>query len=194
MIRWSIAIALGLLAAWFAYGRTGTMARSGAWVLGTLRALAVTIVAALLVGAPAGRARPRTPLVAIDGSVSWRRAVGDDSTFLRRWRRLISDSIVAPLGDDVALVVVGDSVRDVSARDVGQFTPNDAASRVRPAVDRAASLGRSLVLVTDGEVDDGDALAEAPPGSRVVRLPRASRTDVAVADLAAPSSATASDT
>ncbi|MFN8862257.1 MAG: hypothetical protein ACK6DP_07990 [Gemmatimonas sp.] len=194
MIRWSIAIALGLLAAWFAYGRTGTMARSGAWVLGTLRALAVTIVAALLVGAPAGRARPRTPLVAIDGSASWRRAVGDDSTFLRRWRRLISDSIVAPLGDDVALVVVGDSVRDVSARDVGQFTPNDAASRVRPAVDRAASLGRSLVLVTDGEVDDGDALAEAPPGSRVVRLPRASRTDVAVADLAAPSSATASDT
>ncbi len=194
MIRWSIAIALGLLAAWLAYGRAGAMARSRLLLLGALRALAVTIVAALLVGAPAGRATPRAPLVAIDASASWRRARGDDSTFLRDWRQQLSDSVVAPVGRDAEFVIVGDSLRDASAEDIRTLTPNDAASRVRSAVDRAASLGRSLVLVTDGEVDDGDALAEAPPGSRIVQPARAARPDVAVADLVAPASVTAADT
>lgn len=194
MIRWSIAIALGLLAAWLAYGRTGSMPASRRALLGALRALAVALVAALLVGAPSGTATPRAPLVAIDASASWRRAVGDDSTAVRSWRRYVADSVLRGLGGDVAIVLVGDSLRDATDSEVQQLTPSDAATRVRPAIDRAASLGRSLVLVTDGEVDDAEAVADAPPGSRVMRPAVAPRLDVAVADLSVPGTASAEDT
>ncbi|MFN7532208.1 MAG: hypothetical protein ACK5T7_13980, partial [Gemmatimonas sp.] len=90
MIRWVVAIALGLLAAWLAYGlplRAGsTHGTARHWGLAALRAAAVALVAALLVGAPMGRAVPRAPLVALDVSASWRRAVGDESTFVQGWR------------------------------------------------------------------------------------------------------------
>jgi hypothetical protein len=90
--------------------------------------------------------------------------------------------------------LVGDSLRESTADEARRVLPADRATRVRPAVDRAASMGRSLVLVTDGEVDDADALAEAPPGSRVIRLPGALRRDVAVADVQVPVSVTGGDT
>lgn len=198
MIRWFIAIAIGLVAAWLAYGRRG---RGGVnspsrmtWLLAALRAAAVAVVAALLLGAPRGQETPRAPLVAVDVSASWRRAVGDESTFVQGWRRLVNDSALRTVAGDADLVLVGDSLRESTADEARRVLPADRASRVRPAVDRAASLGRSLMLVTDGEIDDVDALAEAPPGSRVVRLPGAPRRDVAVADLQVPLSVTGGDT
>lgn len=198
MIRWTLALALGLVAAWLAYGRATGPARVSAtpltWLLAALRGAAVSLVAALLFNAPLGRATPRAPLVAVDASASWRRAVGDESTYVQRWRRFIADSVVRTTGTDAPLIFVGDSLRDGNAGDVSAFTPNDGASRVRPAVDRAASLGRSVVLVSDGEVDDADALAEAPPGSRVLRMVSEPRRDAALADLAVPQSATGADT
>ena len=202
MIRWLLAVALGLLAAWLAYGRAGGVSRGMArgrlspqeWPLAALRAAAVTVVAALLLGAPRGAARPRAPLVAIDASASWRRAVGDESTFVKSWRTQLADSVRRAVDSDAPLVLVGDSLREESVDRVAQLLPADGTSRVRPAVDRAASLGRSLVLVSDGEVDDADALTEAPPGSRLVQLARAPRIDVGVADLALPTAATAGDT
>ena len=197
MIRWLPAIALGLVAAWLAYGRRAGSSDSTplrTWVLAALRAVAVAIVAALLLGAPMGRATPRAPLLAVDVSASWRRAVGDESTFVKGWRRSIADSVLRMAPGDAPVVLVGDSLREAAADELARLTPADPASRVRPAVDRAASLGRSLILVTDGEVDDADALAEAPPGSRLVRLAGAPKRDVAVADLAVPVSATGGDT
>lgn len=198
MIRWFIAIAIGLVAAWLAYGRRG---RGGVnspsrmtWLLAALRAAAVAVVAALLLGAPRGQETPRAPLVAVDVSASWRRAVGDESTFVQGWRRLVNDSALRTVASDADLVLVGDSLRESTVDEARRVLPADRASRVRPAVDRAASLGRSLMLVTDGEIDDVDALAEAPPGSRVVRLPGATRRDVAVADLQVPLSVTGGDT
>lgn len=198
MIRWFIAIAIGLVAAWLAYGRRG---RGGVnspsrmtWLLAALRAAAVAVVAALLLGAPRGQETPRAPLVAVDVSASWRRAVGDESTFVQGWRRLVNDSALRTVAGDADLVLVGDSLRESTVDEARRVLPADRASRVRPAVDRAASLGRSLMLVTDGEIDDVDALAEAPPGSRVVRLPGAPRRDVAVADLQVPLSVTGGDT
>jgi len=198
VIRWFIAIAIGLVAAWLAYGRRG---RGGVnspsrmtWLLAALRAAAVAVVAALLLGAPRGQETPRAPLVAVDVSASWRRAVGDESTFVQGWRRLVNDSALRTVASDADLVLVGDSLRESTADEARRVLPADRASRVRPAVDRAASLGRSLMLVTDGEIDDVDALAEAPPGSRVVRLPGAPRRDVAVADLQVPLSVTGGDT
>lgn len=194
MIRWTIAIAVGLLAAWLAYGRGGAASRKHAWWLAALRALAVTAVAALLVGAPAGRATPLAPLVAVDVSSSLRRASGDDSTAIRAWRARMADSLSTWTNGDGPIVVVGDSVRDVTPGELKSWTPSDASSRVRSAVDRAASLGRPLVLVTDGEVDDAEAIAEAPAGSRVIASPASTKRDVAVADLTVPSSATGGDT
>jgi hypothetical protein len=120
--------------------------------------------------------------------------VGDESTFVQGWRRLVNDSALRTVAGDADLVLVGDSLRESTADEARRVLPADRASRVRPAVDRAASLGRSLMLVTDGEIDDVDALAEAPPGSRVVRLPGATRRDVAVADLQVPLSVTGGDT
>uniref|UniRef100_UPI00333E3582 hypothetical protein n=1 Tax=Gemmatimonas sp. TaxID=1962908 RepID=UPI00333E3582 len=146
MIRWILALALGLVAAWFAYGRSAAAPRAQTptltWLLAALRAAAVTVVAALLFGAPMGRATPRAPLVAIDASASWRRAVGDESTYVQRWRRFVNDSVVRAVPGDAPLVFVGDSLRDGVGDDVASLTPRDGASRMRPAVDRAASLGR----------------------------------------------------
>ncbi len=194
MTRWFLALALGLLAAWLAYGRPGSVVRAHGWWLGALRALAIVLVAALLFGAPAGRAAPLAPLLAIDVSASWRRAAGDDSTALRTWRTRLADTISAMAPADAPIVLVGDSLRDATIGELATLTPADQASRVRGAVDRAASLGRSLLLITDGEADDAEAVAESPAGSRVLVWSGAPRRDLAVADLAAPASATGGDT
>lgn len=198
MIRWLVAIAIGLVAAWLAYGRSAAATRAApslqTWLLAGLRAAAVALVAALLLQAPIGTARPRAPLLAVDASASWRRAVGDESTFVQTWRRQVLDSAAGDAATDGEIVLTGDSLRDVTRDELARLLPADGASRVRPAVDRAAALGRRMVLVTDGEVDDPDALAEAPPGSRVVRLVAPPRRDVAVADLTVPVSVTGGDT
>ncbi len=190
MTRWAIAIALGLAVAWLAYGRAARGQGARVLALATLRAAAVAIVTALLIGAPSAPARPSPPLVALDVSASWRRAVGDDSAAVRALRAAASSAS----GASDQLVFVGDSLREVSARDLARVMPNDGASRIRPAIDRAAALGRPLLLITDGEVDDADAIADAPAGSSVRVLPRAGKADAAIAELAVPLSATAGDT
>ena len=194
VIRWILALALGVAAAWLAYGRVGSLARSRATLLGALRALAVTIVAAILFGAPSAPPRPAAPLVAIDVSASSRRAVGDENSIVRAWRERLAAAVKADAPGADAFVIVGDSIRDISAADISALRSDDQGSRVRAAVDRAASLGRPLVLLTDGEVDDAEALAEAPAGSIVRVLANASRTDGAIADMAVPTNATAGDT
>ena len=194
VIRWILALALGVAAAWLAYGRVGALARSRATLLGALRALAVTLVAAILFGAPSAPPRPATPLVAIDVSASSRRAVGDENSAVKAWHERLAEAVKRDAPGADALVIIGDSIRDISASDVASVRSDDQASRVRVAVDRAASLGRPLVLLTDGEVDDAESLAEAPSGSIVRVLTNPPRTDGAVADLAVPTSATAGDT
>ncbi|QJR35295.1 hypothetical protein [Gemmatimonas groenlandica] len=194
VIRWILALALGVAAAWLAYGRVGTLARSRAIMLGALRALAVTLVAAILFGAPSAPPRPATPLVAIDVSASSRRAVGDENSVVKAWRERLSEAVKRDAPGAEAFVIVGDSIRDISASDIATLRSDDQGSRVRAAVDRAASLGRPLVLLTDGEVDDAESLAEAPTGSIIRVLANAPRTDGAIADMAVPTTATAGDT
>jgi len=190
VIRWTISLALGLAVAWLAYGRSGGTQASRAIALGLMRAAAVALVAALLLGAPSAPSTPAAPLVALDASASWRRAMGDDSAAVQAMRTV---AVSAATGSD-QLVFIGDSLRDVTPAEFARITPSDGASRIRPAVDRAAALGRPLVLITDGEVDDAEALAEAPAGSSVRVLPRAAKRDAAVSELTVPGSATAGDT
>ena len=190
VIRWTLALALGFAVAWLAYGRAGASQRVAAFALATLRAGAVTLIAAMVFGASSSPPKPLAPLVAIDVSASWLRAAGDDSVAVRALRTLARDA--ATLSDH--LVFIGDSLRDVTTRDIALMRPVDGASHARVAVDRAAALGRALVLVTDGELDDADALADAPQGSRV-RVPmRTAKPDAAVGELALPTSATGGDT
>ncbi len=190
MIRWLISLSLGVVVAWLAYGRASSGQRTTALALGFLRGLAVAIVAALLLNAPSSPSRPSPPLIAIDASSSWRRALGDDSSAVRTLR---SDVMKLASGSE-QLVFVGDSMREVSAADVARMLPNDGASRIRSAVDRAAALGRPLFLITDGEVDDAEAMAEAPAGSAVRVLARPARSDAALAELNVSAAATSGDT
>ncbi|WP_411279932.1 hypothetical protein [Gemmatimonas sp.] len=194
MIRWILALALGVAAAWLAYGRVGALARARTILLGALRALAVTLLAAILFGAPSAPPRPAVPLVAIDVSASSRRAVGDENSAVNAWHARLAAAAKRDAPGADAFVVIGDSIRDIRAADIASLRSDDEASRVRVAVDRAASLGRPLVLLTDGEVDDPESLAEAPSGSIVRVLANTPRTDGAIADLAVPTTATAGDT
>lgn len=181
---------LGAAVAWLAYRRASSASRAPIILLAVLRALAVAVVAALLFGAPSAPTRPAAPLLAIDVSASWRRGAGEDSIAVRAMRSFV-DSV---RGGATDVVLIGDSLRDIGIADIGRIVPDDRGSRVRPAIDRAAALGRPLIIVTDGEIDDADAIADAPSGS-AVRVPiRASRGDAAISELTIPAAATAGDT
>ena len=123
-------------------------------MLAALRALAWITVLALLLDAPAAPRRAVPPIAALDASASWLR--GGDSA---RWRRAIRRRGARPR----ELLLFGDSVRPASPpvpRDV-----DDARASRSPSA--RSAVGRPLVLVTDGELDDPAPLASLPAGSRV---------------------------
>jgi hypothetical protein len=195
MSRWFAALALAIVGAWIAYGplwraRTGAgrpAARAGVtWGLGALRGAAYLLLLAILLGAPAGRAVPLAPLVALDASESWRRAADP------AWLDNAMDSVRELAGDSV--ILAGDSARMVSVRDAVTNGARDQQSRLQPAIDLAAALGRAVVVVTDGEIDDAAAWQRLGAGSRVLMPARAAAIDLAVATLEAPTVATGGDT
>jgi hypothetical protein len=61
-------------------------------------------------------------------------------------------------------------------------------------VDRAAATGRPVVVITDGELDDGDAMEGLPRGSRAIVIPCTPAPDVAVGTLDLPRTLLAGDT
>ena len=181
MLPWLVAVCAGIAAALFQYGSAALSPRSAP--LSLLRALAVSIVVALLLGAPTGPANLRRPDVALDASESWSRArVGGDAC----WRAAL-DSAASAGGTRLRF---GDSLRG----DVASAPPADRASSVRAVVDRATGSGTPVVVVTDGELDDGDVLGTLPSGSRVVVVPCVSAPDVAVSALDAPGALLSGDT
>jgi hypothetical protein len=178
MILWLTAAVVGVAAAGLQYGRP-----SGAgWLSALLRALSVTALVALCLDAPVGRGAQPRPFVAFDVSASWLRT-GDSAAY----RSALAD--LATLTGD-SLFLVGDSLRP--GRPPG--VPVDVRSRIRPAVERALAAGRALVVITDGEIDDPDALAELPAGSRVIVVPHAPVPDAGLAALDGPRAAVAGDT
>lgn len=179
MSAWLVALAAGIAVGALQYGRG--VARPAVLPLALLRAAAVTLVVALLLDAPAGRARRVAPVAALDASASMRRA-GDAA-----WRAA-ADSARAAGGD--SLWLFGDSVRAGGA----PAQPADAASRLRPVAERAAAAGRPVVVVTDAEIDDPESVDELPAGSRVVALFRPPTRDLAIASLDVPRAAVAGDT
>ena len=197
MTRWLLAAIIGLMIAALHYGRSlsrsadrGAPGAPGARLFGVdarivaavLRAIAATIVAAMLLAAPSGRARPLRPLVAIDVSASWTR--GDSAALA--WRRAAAGASALAGGD--SLLLFGDSLRraiTLPAR------PADRHSLIAPVLDAARDEHRALVVVSDGEFRDGGTL---PAGTRLTVTPRPASVDAAIASLAAPLRAAPGDT
>ena len=181
MISWLLAALVGAIVMAWQYGRGAFTPRFGLPAL--LRFAAVLLVTALLLDAPAGRAATPRPDVLLDASESWLRA----APRCDRWRMALDSA--AALGGGGRLLF-GDSVRAAGATSA----PDDNASRLRQVADRAAGTGRPVVLITDGELDDPDALAALPRGSRAIVMPCAPGRDAAVASLDAPRTMLAGDT
>ena len=175
MLTWFLAILGGAAAVAASYAKLRTSTHN-VYVPAALRGIAITAALALLFNVLIGARGRSSPLVAMDVSLSWVR--GRDSvqfdSVLREARRTVRSA------DD--LLAFGDSVRPLGAG----ARPGDRASRVRQAVERALVAGRPLVVFTDGEIDDPDALRTLPAGSRVVVASARTIPDVAVTGLDAP--------
>ncbi|HEY9427812.1 MAG TPA: hypothetical protein VIR34_11710, partial [Gemmatimonadaceae bacterium] len=182
MLKWLVAAVAGVAIAVLLYGRRESGRRARSTVLIGLRALAMTLLLALVLDAPSGPSRAPKPLVALDASASWER--GGDSALWRRARER-----VARLASD-SLVLFGDSVRVARA----PARPADDASRARALVERSLASGRALVLVTDGELDDPASLEQLPSGSRVEVVQREPARDLALTSLDAPRAVVSGDT
>ena len=181
MLPWLIGVVVGALVAVWQYGRTASTRRLALPAL--LRATATTLVVALLLEAPAGAPRAVVPDVALDASESWLRA----APRCDRWRAAL-DSASALGGGRWQRF--GDSVRT----DQSTNAPADHASRLRPVVDRAAATGRPVVIITDGELDDGDAVDALPRGSRTIVMPCVPAPDAALSTIDVPRTLVAGDT
>ena len=178
MVFWLTAAAVGVAAAGLQYGRPG----GGGWLAAALRVFSVAVLVALCLDAPAGRGTAPRPMSALDVSASWLRS-HDSAAY---------HSALSELGRGArdSVLLIGDSLRTGRAPAV----PGDTRSRVRPAVERALAAGRPLTLITDGEIDDPEALAELPAGSRVVVVAHPKTRDAGLTALDAPRAAVAGDT
>ncbi len=184
MSLWLLAVAAGVLLAVIQYGWRGFGAGWSTLLPAILRIVAITLIVALLLDAPIAPARRVPSWVAIDASMSMAR--GDTAlwrTALDSARRVRADSTF----------VFGDSVRPASSRSKAAL-PHDQSSLLRPAVERALGAGHPLTVITDGELDDADAVASLPAGSRVIVLSRPARRDLAAVAMDAPRAIVSGDT
>lgn len=181
MLSWFIAVGAGLLAAAIAYGRSAVAAR--VLPLAMLRAGTAMLLVALLLDAPAARAPLTRPDVALDASESVTRGMRGSNAC---WRAAL-DSADAAGGVTLRF---GERLNTGG----GSAPPTDRASALRPVADRAAATGRPVVVVTDGELQDGELAATLPAGSRTVAIACHSGADVAVAELNAPRALLVGDT
>ncbi|GJG87670.1 hypothetical protein tb265_28510 [Gemmatimonadetes bacterium T265] len=187
MTGWIFAALVGVVVGLAGYAPALRRRAAFGW-LAAARALAVALVAAVAIGARVA-GRPRTDaIVALDASASWTR--GADPTAARA----AADSagrLASRAG--VRLAATGESLR-AAGPVTPDLRPSDRASRVGALAESAATTGLPFVLVTDGEVDDPDAVARAPVGSRVVVVRPARRADAAVVRLDAPETLAPGDT
>ena len=181
-MAWLIASLVGLIAAAIAYLPLRAPSPPIRAALALLRAVALTLVIALLLDAPLGRPRPALPTVFVDASMSMARANAP------LWRAAW-DSARAIRAESVW--VFGDTVRPGDP--APGAAPTDMASRVRPVVERTMATGRPVVLITDGEVQDSAVLDGLTSGSRVIVLSRPPHRDAALVTMDAPRAAVDGD-
>ena len=161
MISWISAAIIGLMIAALHYGRSPRFAPAA------LRAIAGTLIAAMLLAAPSAPSRPAPPRVALDVSSSWTR--GDPAGGL--WARAAATARSLAAGDSI--VLFGDSLRGASAPPAA---PADRHSAIAPVLDAARETHRPLMIVSDGEFTDGATL---PAGTHLTTIARPSLIDAA---------------
>lgn len=183
-MRWIAALGIGIVVALIQYGWRELWTGAPAMVAAVLRVAAVTLLVGLLLDAPVGFARTPRRWVAIDVSQSMTRGAGADSTLWREARD------AARRARPESLLAFGDSARPVS----GAATPRDLATALRPLADRALGGGHPLTVITDGEVDDPDAVQSLPAGSSVEVIARAGKHDLAISAVDAPRAIVSGDT
>src|SRR5215218_676569 len=181
MALWLFAALVGLAAAALQYGLRAVQPRL--LPLALLRTLVVTVVVAMLLGAPGGLSKPLAPEIALDASESWTRG----GPVCDRWQAALDSAARAGGGTRLRF---GDSARV----DDGRGPPTDRASRLRSVADRASGTGHPVVVVTDGELDDADVLGSLPRGSRAIVLSCRAGPDLALSTLDAPRTLLAGDT
>jgi len=181
-VLWLIAVLLGLAGAALQYGWGSPRRILAAKAPAALRAAALALVVALLVGAPGGPAHLPKPWVALDASSSMARA-GDSLA----WRAAV-DSAGAVHAD--SLFLFGDSLRAGTPPKL----PDDTRSDIGPVVERALATSRPVVVVTDGEGAQRAQLHRLPAGSRVIVVPHAPVHDVAAVNLDVPRAVVGGDT
>jgi hypothetical protein len=181
MSPWLLALAVGIVVALIQYGVRDLRSGGQTMVAALLRIGAVMLLVALLLDAPAARARPVSTWAALDASLSMTR--GDSAI----WRA--AGDTIRRVGAE-SVFVFGDSVRKGSAT----AAPRDQSTQLRPAVERALGAGHPLVVVTDGEIDDPDAARGLPAGSRIVVLSHSARRDLAVSSIDVPRAVVSGDT
>lgn len=182
MTAWLVAAVAGALVGLAGYAPAVRGRPALGW-LAALRALAVALVAAVALGAPLPGRTANALVVGLDVSASRTRGTG------AREARAGADA-ARRLAGGTRVALVGESLR-VGAADVA---PADRATRAAALAESAAAAGVPLTLVTDGEVDDPDALARAPAGSRVEVLRPARGPDAAVVEVAAPAAVAPGET
>src|SRR5262249_24413695 len=117
MSPWLLALAAGLIIVLVQYGWRDLRAGWAAGAAALLRLVAITLLRALLLDAPSGRARPVTNWAALDVSSSMSR--GDTAMW-----RAARDSLAHVAAESV--FAFGDSTR--RADSAAATRPNDAAS------------------------------------------------------------------
>lgn len=176
-MRFLLVIVASSLLALFTYLRLERMGVR-AWPAIVARSIAWAAIGLLVLNVSCPR-RPgaERPVVLLDASLS----MGQDSAHWLRARRL-ADSL-----GEVRWVGTGLTAPDTM--------PDRGDSRLAPAIAAASALGRPVMVVTDGEVEDA---AEIPPdvrrGLRVVVLPREPRDDWALVGVTGPARVTVGDT
>lgn len=153
--------------------------RGGRRLLAPLLARGVAWSILLLLLLNAGFARPpaeRRPVVLLDASLSMQSAGAD-------WSRALDSA--KSLGD---VRFFGDERSDSDS------APDRGASRLLPALTAAAASDRPVVVLTDGELDDGgDLPADLEDRATMALLPRDSIADYAVTQFEGPARITAGD-
>jgi hypothetical protein len=183
MSPWLIALGAGFIIALVQYGWRDFRAGWAVGAAALMRLAAITLIVALLLDAPSGRARPVAAWAALDASASMAR--GDTSLW-----RAARDSIEKVAAESV--FAFGDSTRRADSAAITR--PNDRASLLRPMVERSLGAGHPLTVVTDGELDDPEAARSLPAGSRIVVVPRAASRDLGLASIDVPHAVVSGDT
>ena len=158
------------------YSRRETPGR-GRRLLAVLRAIAVALVLLVLFDPElpgGGAAATRGTQVLLDASLSMRlpdaagERSGEGGAGLdageggTRWDAAVAQA--RSLAGDRPVLLFGDGARPVAPASLPQTAPGDARTRLLPGLQAAAEAGvRDVVVLTDGGIEDADAVARWAP-------------------------------